>query len=149
MRDDEEDETIATRLTKGDFTAASKSERIAPTPKLTSSTAMKPPMMTTTAAAESDERSANSLFLRPQSSQPEETLPSAKQSFKADGLVSSTPAAAAVANGNEEGEEEKGAKREDTQSHVLRMESSEMERKSISQGCRVQNDFLESFSPFH
>ena len=139
VRDDEEDETIATRLTKGDFTAASKSERIAPTPKLTLSSAVKnPPTMTTTAAAESAERSANSLFLRPQSFRPEETLPSAKQSFKADGLVSSTPTARA---NEEEKEEEKGAKREDTQSHVLPRESGETERKSISQGHGVQNAF--------
>ena len=82
-------------------------------------------------AAESDERCADSLFLRP--SAPFETLPSVKQSFKADGLVSSTPEA------GENRRDHEDEKREDTQSLVVPGENDETGRKSISQGQRVKN----------
>ena len=131
VRDDEEDETIATRLTKGQFDP--KRVQVVPSPKITvSSTDNAPltkrlPMM----SAESEERCADSLFLRP--SAQFETLPSVKQSFKADGLVSSTPAAA------EHGRDQEDEKREDTQSRVAPRESEESGRKSISQGQIVKN----------
>ena len=89
-------------------------------------------------AAESDDRCADSLFLRP--SAQFETLPSVKQSFKADGLVSSTPAA------GENRREQEDEKREDTQSHVVPGESDISGRKSISQGQRVKNVLLLSFN---
>ena len=97
------------------------------TAKITVSSTKKLPMM----AAESDERFADSLFLRP--SAQFETLPSVKQSFKADGLVSSTPTAE---GGRREQEDGKGG---DTQSHLLPGESDETGRKSISQGQRIKN----------
>lgn len=132
VRDDEEDETIATRLTKGQFDP--KRVQVVPSPKITvsstdnaPSTTKKLPMM----SAESDERCADSLFLRP--SAQFETLPSVKQSFKADGLVSSTPAAA------EHGRDQEDEKTEDTQSRLAPRESEESGRKSISQGQIVKN----------
>ena len=82
-------------------------------------------------AAESDERCADSLFLRP--SAQFETLPSVKQSFKADGLVSSTPEA------GENRRDHEDEKREDTQSLVVPGENDETGRQSISQGQRVKN----------
>ena len=131
VRDDEEDETIATRLTKGQFDP--KRVQVVPSPKITvpstdnAPSTKKLPMI----SAESDERCADSLFLRP--SAQFETLPSVKQSFKADGLVSSTPAAA------EHGRDQEDEKTEDTQSRLAPRESEESGRKSISQGQIVKN----------
>ena len=78
--------------------------------------------------AEAEDRCADSLFLR--SSAQFETLPSVKQSFKADGLVSSTPAAAVEENRREQEDE----RRDDTQSRVLVGEDYETGKNSISQG---------------